>query len=57
MPDSPDLRKVRRAADKAALARTALHDAIRELHADGVSLRGIAALTGLSHETVRKIVA
>ena len=30
--------------------------AIREAHADGLSLRAIAAVTGDSPETVRKIV-
>lgn len=52
-----DLRKAERAAAKAAVARAALEDAIRELYSQGSSLRDLARVTGLSHETIRRIVA
>ena len=57
MTDSPELRKVRAAADKAAAARTHLHATVRDAHKAGASLREIAEAAGLSHETVRKLVA
>jgi hypothetical protein len=50
-------RSLPEAARKAASARQALEDAIREEHAKGTSLRKLAVLTGMSHETVRRIVA
>lgn len=52
-----ELRKVKRAAAKAAVARAALEDAIRELHAQGVSLRDLGRVAGMSHEQVRRIVS
>lgn len=52
-----ELRKVRRAATKAASARGELDQAIRAARAAGVPLRAIAAEVGLSHEWVRKIAA
>ncbi len=57
MPDTPDLSTVRAAADKAAVARDDLHFAVRFAHTRGASLREIAQAAGLSHETVRKLVA
>jgi len=53
---SQELRKVGRAAAKAAAARSGLEAAIREAHAEGTSLRDIAKAAGMSHESVRKIV-
>lgn len=53
---STDLRKVRRAADKAALALEARDDAIRAAHASGSSLRSIAKAAGLSHQRVHQII-
>jgi hypothetical protein len=50
-----DLRKVERAAAKAAASREALEAAIRAARAQGVPLRTIAAAAGLSHEQVRRI--
>ena len=47
--------KVERAAAKAAASRDALELAIREQHREGVSLRKLAELTGMSHETIRRI--
>jgi transposase-like protein len=49
-------RKVQTAAAKAVASREALELAIRDMHAGGTSLRKLAELTGLSHETVRRIV-
>ncbi len=49
--------KVARAARKAALAREALESAIREAHAEGMSLRLIASMAGMSHESVRRITS
>ena len=62
MPETPDLpdgpyRKVRAAANKAAAAREGLSAAIRDAHKAGASLREIAEAAGMSHETVRKLVA
>lgn len=47
--------KVSRAADKAALARQGLDDAIREARAAGLPLRTIAKAAGLSPEWIRRI--
>lgn len=55
--NSSELRKVRRAARKAAQARTGLEAAIREARAAGLPLRPIAAEAGLSPEWVRRIVS
>jgi hypothetical protein len=52
-----ELQKVRRAAAKAAVSREALETAIREAHAEKVSLRDIAQAAGVSHEQVRRILA
>lgn len=52
-----DLRKVQRAATKAAASRVTLENAIREAHASGQSLRKIAEAAGVSHEQVRVIVS
>jgi len=48
-------RSIERAAAKAAAARHQLEEAIREAHAQGMSLRELAPLAGLSHETIRRI--
>ncbi len=44
------------AVEIAEFAELQLVATIREAHADGLSLRAIAAATGLSHEKVRQIV-
>ncbi len=51
------LRQVTRTAEALERAEAALHDAIREAHAAGASLRATRDATGgrLSHETVRVI--
>jgi len=46
-----------RAAAKAAAARSELEHRVREAHAAGMSLRAIAQAAGVSHETVRRLVA
>lgn len=51
-----ELRKIERAAAKAAVAREALESAIREAHENGLALRTIAEAAGVSHEQVRRIV-
>ena len=51
------IRKVKRAAAKAADSRERLDDAIREAHDQGNSLRTIAEAAGVSHEQVRVIVS
>jgi hypothetical protein len=52
-----ELRKVKRAAAKAAVSRERLEAAIREAHASGEALRKIAEAAAMSHESVRKIVS
>ena len=52
---SATLRRVQRAAAKAAVAREALEAAIREAHKDGATLRAIGDAAGMSYETVRRI--
>lgn len=55
---NPDhLRKVERAATKAAAAHAALVQAIQEAHLSGESLRSIAAAAGVSHEQVRRLLS
>jgi DNA-binding Lrp family transcriptional regulator len=49
-----ELARVRRAADKAALARQQLDDAMRQAQASGASLRAIAKEASLSPEWVRR---
>lgn len=51
-----DLRKASRAAAKKAVADAALEDAIREVYAQGTSLRKIAEVVGMSHTQVARIV-
>jgi len=51
------LRRVERAAAKAAVAHSALVQAIQEAHDQGLSLRSIAAAAGVSHEQVRRLLA
>lgn len=53
---SPALRKVSRAADKAASALKARDDLIREAAMEH-SLREIAKAAGLSHQRIHQIVA
>lgn len=53
---SRSLDKVADAAASAAASREALHLVIRDLHREGVSLRDLARVSGLSHETIRRIV-
>ena len=53
---SDELKRVRRAAAKAASAREELHAAIREA-TKTASLREVAAAAGLSHEQVRRIAS
>jgi predicted HTH domain antitoxin len=48
-------RKLLSATAKAVASREALELAIRQMHSEGVSLRKLAELTGMSHETVRRI--
>ena len=54
---SEDLKKVKRAAAKAAGSREALEIAIRQAHSSGAALRTIADAAEMSHESVRKIVS
>jgi len=53
----PDLRKVREARGIMVTARAQLHATVRDAHTAGASLREIAEAAGLSHETIRKLVA
>ena len=53
---TPPLTSVTRAARKAASALQARDDAIRAAHAEGVTLRAIAAAAGLSHQRVHQII-
>lgn len=57
MTDVKDVKKVERAATKAALAREKLELAMREAHENGVALRKIAAAAGVSHEQVRRVLS
>jgi transposase-like protein len=50
-------RSLQRAALEAAKSSAALHIEIREQHSAGMSLRSIAQIVGMSHETVRRIVS
>jgi hypothetical protein len=50
------LTAVTRAARKAVFASQARDDAIRKAHADGATLRAIAAAAGLSHSRIDQIV-
>jgi DNA-binding Lrp family transcriptional regulator len=52
-----ELRRVRRAADKAALARRQLDEAMRAAREAGAPLRAIAAQADLSPEWVRRRIA
>jgi hypothetical protein len=56
MMTSPDLRRVRRAAHKAALASQERDEAIRDAHAAGHPVRAIAGEAGLSHQRVHQII-
>lgn len=49
------IKKVERAAAKAAASREALAAAIREARAAGLPLREIAKAAGMSHEQVRRL--
>lgn len=49
------IHKLRRAADKAARARSELDSAIAQARKDGISLRSIGDATGISHEHVRRL--
>lgn len=51
------IRKVKRAAAKAADSRERLDEAIRDAYAEGNSLRTISHAAGVSHEQVRVIVS
>ena len=52
--NQPSLRRVERAARKAALARQELEDAVRESRAS-FPLREIAKAANMSHEQVRRL--
>lgn len=52
---SPELRRVRRAAHKAALASQERDEAIRAAHQAGSTIRAIAAEAGLSFQRVHQI--
>ena len=54
--DTP-LDNLRKEARKFLAAKPAFHKAICKAHLDGMSLREIAKETGMSHESVRKIVS
>ena len=49
-------RKLRGASDRLAAMKARRDEVIREAHADGVTLRAIAAVVGLSHARVYHIV-
>lgn len=55
--DPETIQIVREAASRWAVADGELKAAIREAHAAGCALRVIAAAAGVSHETVRRVVA
>jgi len=50
------LEKVRRSVEKMEAAREARDEAIRLAATDGRSLRKIAVVAGVTHETVRTII-
>ena len=50
------LRRVERAARKAALSRQQLDEAIREAHAEGQSTRKIAEAAKVSHTQVQRTI-
>ena len=50
------LKLVRYAADNADVASSKRDAAIREAHRSGSSLRDIAAASGISHMTVKRII-
>lgn len=50
------LAKVQRLAERRDRVATELEQAIVEAHAAGASLRQVAAVAGLNHETVRKVI-
>jgi len=50
-----ELRKVERAAAKAAVSRQALEAAIREAREAGASLRAVAEAARMSYESIRRI--
>lgn len=52
----PELREVRRAADKAALASVRRDEAIRKAHEAGETVRAIAEMAALSHQRVHQIL-
>jgi transposase-like protein len=54
MPDS--LKNVKRATARRAESETAWRAAIRQAHAEGSSLRQIAAAAGVSHVRILQIV-
>lgn len=49
--------KIERAAQQWAVSREYLEKEIRLGHQEGMSLRKLAALAGVSHEQVRQIVS
>ena len=53
---APALRRVTRAADKAALALKDRDEAIRQAHADGSTIRAIAVAASLSSARVHQIL-
>ena len=50
------LKLVRYAAENAQVAETKRDAAVREAHRAGASLREIAAASGISHMTVKRII-
>lgn len=52
-----EIRKIERAAAKAAVAREKLELAMREAHESGLALRKIAEAAGVSHEQVRRVLS
>lgn len=50
------LANVKRSRERADKARSAFEDAIRQAHADGESMRKIAAAAGLSHQRVYQLL-
>ncbi len=55
-PLNKELKRVERAAAKAAVARSALEAEVKAAHVAGQSLRAIGAAAGVSHEQVRKML-
>ena len=56
MPNSDDLRAVRRAAKKLARAQEEFDASIRKAAALGLSHRQIASAAGRTHPTIKKII-